>query len=85
MKTKIALATATVAAGLCLTASASSNSYGTTPEVQLGRVLGAWTASAVPEERRKAHRAKTSEVGRAVGQAVGSLVGLPAFAEFGAA
>lgn len=85
MKTKVALATATVAAGLCLTASASSNSYGATPEVQLGRVLGALTASAVPRERRRAYRAKTSEVGRAVGQAVGSLVGLPAFAEFGAA
>ena len=87
MKTKIALAAAAIAAGLCLTAPASPHSDATTPEVQLGRVVGAWVAS-LPGTRpaeRTVVASKIAEAGTAVGKAVGSMLGSPGLARLGAA
>lgn len=87
MKTKTALAAATIAAGLCLTASASSYGDATPPEVQLGRVVGAWVAS-LPGTRRAERTvvaSKIAEAGVAVGKAVGSMFGSPGLARLGAA
>lgn len=86
MKTKVALATTAAVIGLCLAADTSSYRYETTPVVQVGYVLGTVTAPWVaPPRLRRTYVKVVTELGRAVGQVVGSFFGSTKGGELGAA